>query len=142
MDNAQHTSTSDQLFWQSSHLSMNQTFSETTTFKNAGIYSYVCEIHSFMTGQVRVPLIAKGSATAGWTIRWSSLSSTPNNRAFDVQLKRPGSTKWESYRANTSARSSFFNPTRTGDYGFRARTRNLSNGEFSAWSPALTVTIS
>lgn len=138
----QHTTTSDQGFWTSGFLSTGQTYSETTAFENAGIYAYHCEVHSFMTAKVKVPLTATGSATTGWTVRWSSLTKTPANRSFDVQIKRPGSTTWTAFRSGVTVRSAFFNPTKAGDYQLRARTNNLDNAMTSAWSPALTVTIS
>ena len=94
-----------------------------------------------MTGKVQVPLKASGAASDGWTLRWSSLTSTPSNRAFDVQIKKPGSSSWTAFRTDTTSRKAFFNPTRTGSYGFRARTRNVSNGKRSGWSPTRTVKI-
>jgi plastocyanin len=138
----EHTSTSDQGFWHSPKLMLNETYSQTAAFENAGSYPYHCAIHTEMTGRVRVPMKAGGSASAGWTLRWSSLSSTPTHRAFDVQIKRPGSTSWAAFRTDTKTRHVFFNPAHNGTYSFRARTRNLSNGKRSAWSPVKQVKIS
>lgn len=137
----QHTSTSDQGFWHSAKLDDGQSYSQTAAFKNAGTYPYHCAVHPEMTGRVKVPLKASGSAGAGWTLRWSSLHSTPAQRAFDVQIKRPGSTNWRSFRSNTKTRHAFFNPSRTGTYRFRAHTRNLSNGKRSGWSPVRQLKI-
>jgi plastocyanin len=135
----QHTTTSDQLFWTSAKLNTGQSFQ--TTFWSAGSFGYHCMVHPDMTGTIRVPLKAGGSASAGWTIRWSSQSSTPSNRAFDVQIKRPGSTSWTGYRTDVTSRSAFFDPAKSGSYSFRARTRNLSNGKDSGWSPVKTLKI-
>ena len=137
----QHTSTSDQGFWHSAKLDTGQTYSQTSAFKNAGTYHYHCAVHTDMTGQVKVPLKASGSAGAGWTLRWSSLSSTPAQRSFDVQIRRPGSTSWTAFRTDTKKRKASFNPARTGTYSFRARTRNLSNGKRSDWSPVKQLKI-
>jgi plastocyanin len=139
-DSTEHTTTSNALFWRSAHLSQGQTFQ--TTFWSAGSFGYHCELHPDMTGTIRVPLKASGTATAGWTIRWSSQSSTPTTRAFDVQIKRPGSTSFVGWRTDVTSRSAFFNPSKNGTYQFRARTRNLSNGKNSGWSPTKSVKIS
>jgi plastocyanin len=137
----QHTSTSDQGFWHSPDLSTGDSYSQTAAFRSAGRYGYHCAIHPDMTGAVLVPMKASGTASTGWRLRWSSLSTTPANRAFDVQIKRPGSTTWAAFRTDTAARTAFFDPSRTGDYRFRARTRNLGNASHSGWSPVLVATI-
>jgi plastocyanin len=134
-----HTSTSNQNFWHSPDLAPGQTFS--ATFWNAGTFGYHCRFHPDMTASVRVPIKASGSSSQGWTLRWSSLSSTPTSRSFDVQIKRPGSTAFVAWRTNVKGRSAFFNPLTNGTYAFRARTDNLSNGTSSGWSPTKTVSI-
>lgn len=136
----EHTVTSNQGFWSSAELSDNQHYS--AIFRNAGSYPYHCAIHTDMTGTVRVPINASGSASAGWTLRWSSLASTPASRAFDVQIRRPGTTTWSAWRTDTTVRAAFFHPRKTGTYAFRARTRNLSTGQQSGWSPVRQVRIS
>jgi plastocyanin len=135
----QHTTTSNQLFWRSARLDTGQTFR--TTFWNAGSFGYHCEVHPDMTGTIRVPLLASGSSATGWTIRWSSIATVPANRAFDVQIKRPGSTTFVAWRTDVTTKRAFFNPATSGTYVFRARTRNLSNGKDSGWSPAKSLTI-
>ena len=47
-----HTTTADGGAWGSSLLAPGQTF--TTTFPTAGTFTYHCEPHTFMTGQVIV----------------------------------------------------------------------------------------
>jgi plastocyanin len=135
----QHTSTSNQAFWASPHLNPGQRFS--TVFRSAGGFGYHCQVHPEMTGTVRVPLTATGSAAAGWSLRWSNFSSVPSNRAFDVQIKRPGATSFAAFRTAVKTRAASFDPARSGSYQFRARTRNLSNGKDSGWSPTRTLKI-
>jgi plastocyanin len=136
-----HTST-DLGFWDSGHLSPGGgTFTETKTFRNAGTYAYICTIHQ-MHGTVKVPLIASGSPAHGFTVRWSSAASAPVNRNFDVQVKRPGATKFAGFRSATKALKAFFNPARAGTYKFRARTRIVSTGQTSGWSPVRSLAIS
>jgi plastocyanin len=141
-DSVPHTSTSDHGFWGSPHIASGQQYAQTTAFMNSGTYPYHCMIHPDMTGRVLVPLKASGSASAGWTLRWSSLSSTPSNRAFDVQIKRPGSSTWAAFRTDTTKRSAAFDPAKHGTYSFRAHTRNLTNGTHSGWSPVRQLKIS
>jgi plastocyanin len=135
----QHTSTSNQGFWGSARLNAGQSFS--STFRNAGAFGYHCAVHTDMTGVVRVPMNASGSTSAGWTLRWSSLSSVPSTRAFDVQIKKPGTTAFVAFRTAVMSRTAFFNPSRIGTYQFRARTKNLANGKSSGWSPTKSVKI-
>lgn len=141
--NVVHTTTSDQLgFWNSGDLSPTQNFSESQTFLNAGTYAYHCMHHSFMHGKVKVPMKKTGSAGSGWTVRWSSASSAPAGRNFDVQIKRPGQTTFRSFRSATTTLKAFFNPTKAGTYKFRSLTRITSSGLTSNFSPVLTLTIS
>jgi plastocyanin len=138
----QHTTTSLQGFWDSGALNLHQTFSETKAFLNAGSYAYRCSIHTDMHGTVQVRMKKKGSAGSGWTVRWSSASSTPAGRNFDVQIKRPGQSGFRSFRSTTTSRTAFFNPATTGTYTFEARTRNTANGLASGWSVPMKLSIS
>jgi plastocyanin len=134
-----HSVTSDQGFWAERTLASGARAS--LVFRNAGRYAYHCRFHPFMTGAVRVPLTATGAPATGWRLRWSSLTTTPSSRAFDVQIKRPGSTTWARLRWDVRARTAWFNPAKNGTYAFRARTRNLSNGTAGGWSPVRQVQI-
>jgi plastocyanin len=135
----QHTSTSNQAFWGSARMNAGQSFS--TVFRAAGAFGYHCAVHPDMTGVVRVPMSAAGSSAAGWTLRWSTFAPVPASRAFDVQLKKPGATAFIAFRTKVSGRTAFFNPAKAGVYQFRARTRNVSNGSNSGWSPIKSVRI-
>ena len=143
VQNIVHTVTSDQGFWDSGDLSLGQMYSQTNAFLNAGSYHYHCMHHpTLMRGIVRVPLKVSGSPSNGWTVRWSSAASTPAHRNFDLEIKRPGAASFTSFRSMTTALKAFFNPTKTGTYKFRARTRNTSNGMTSDWSPVKRLSIS
>lgn len=133
-----HTTTSDQGFWNSG-TRMTGTF--TTSFADAGTFGYHCTIHSFMTGKVTVPLRASGSPSTGWRISWTSRTTTPANRSYDVQVKKPGAIRFTAYRSGVRTRSASFDPSRVGTYVFRSRTHNGANGT-SGWSPALSLRIS
>jgi hypothetical protein len=140
MDGFDHTST-DKGFWDSGHIASGHLYKQTIAFLNAGSYAYLCTIHQ-MQGTVRVPMKKTGSSGSGWTVRWSSASSTPAGRDFDVRIKRPGSTTFTSFRSATTAFKAFFNPAKTGTYKFEARTRITATGKTSDWSPVLTLSIS
>jgi plastocyanin len=133
-----HTTTSNQRFWDSG---MRASGTYTVTFPDAGTFGYLCTMHPFMTGSVKVPMHATGSASHGWKVIWSARSSTPSNRRYDVQERKPGSSHWTAYKTSTASRSVSFNPSHNGTYAFRARTHNGSHGA-SGWSPTLSVRIS
>ena len=135
---AMHTSTSNQGFWDSGARSSGDF---AVTFPDAGTFGYHCSMHPSMTGRVRVPVRATGTAATGWRLRWSARTSTPVGRRFDVQVKRVGATTWTWLRRATARRSASFDPSRGGSYLVRARTRNTGVGA-SGWSPALTVPVS
>jgi hypothetical protein len=118
---------------------VNFTFS--FTFAHAGTYSYECSNHAFlgMTGKVRVPLtVTKTSATA-ITLTWAS-TAPPANFAEDVQQEMPGATAFTALATKTTALSKNLTLT-SGTWKFRARYRNTSTGQKTAWSPISTVTV-
>ncbi|HEX7715957.1 MAG TPA: hypothetical protein VF416_01620 [Marmoricola sp.] len=134
---AMHTSTSDQGFWDSG---MRSSGDYAVAFLDAGTFRYHCSMHPSMTGAVRVPLAAKGSAADGWRLRWSVRASTPPGRRYDVQYRRTGTHSWTSWRTSTAKRSGRFHPVGAGSYLVRARTHQAGVGT-SSWSPKRTVTI-
>jgi plastocyanin len=142
-DGITHSTKSYQGFWSSPNLAPGTSYSQTPTFLSAGSYSYYCRQHpTHMIGAVQVPLKAPSSAANGFTLRWSSASSTPSNRGFDIQKKAPGADSWTVLKRNTQTRSMFLNPTRNGTWRFRARTDNRTTGKSSLWSPVKTVSVS
>ena len=131
MDSVAHTSTSDQGFWGSPHIAPNTSWSR--KFNQAGTFSYHCAIHTEMHGRVSVPMRAS-ARTGGGVLVWSFARGR-----FDVQMERPGSTTWVSYRTSTTALSATFTTSRIGRYRFRARTHSSSG--VSGWSPAVALTV-
>jgi hypothetical protein len=135
---AMHTTTSNQLFWDSG---MRSSGSFVVVFRDAGRFGFHCSMHPSMTGKVHVPMTRTGSSSTGWRMRWSTRTSTPANRRFDVQYKRVGATTWTWFRTGTARRAGMFDPARSGSYLLRARTRNVGVGR-SGWSATVTVPIS
>ena len=134
---ALHTTTSNQGFWDSGARASGD---YAVTFLDAGTFGYHCSMHPSMTGRVRVPVRATGTAATGWRLRWTARTTTPADRRFDVQVRRSGSSTWTWLRRATARRAAPFDPSRSGSYLVRARTRNVGAG-ISGWSPPLTVPV-
>jgi plastocyanin len=135
-----HTATSNQGFFNTQDLGNGAQAAR--TFLDAGSFAYHCARHPHMTGAVKARMTKAGSPAEGWRVRWSTRSATPDNRGYDVQIKRPGSSSFEAFRTNTQTRGVNFDPSRAGTYVFRARTDNRANGQSSGFSPTLSVVIS
>lgn len=131
-DSVAHTTTSNQGFWSSPHLSTNASYAH--RFTQAGTFAYHCAIHTDMHGRVTVPIHAT-PRTGGAVLTWALASGV-----YDVQVERPGSTTWVAYRTGTTARGATFVTSHVGRYHFRARTHRLST--VSGWSPAISVSVS
>lgn len=130
-DMVAHTSTSDQGFWGSPSIAPGASWSR--RFTSAGTFAYHCAIHPDMHGSVSVrPHVSPLSH--GGVVTWAVGSGR-----FDVQIEKPGTTRWVAYRTGTTTRSATFRATRVGRYLFRARTR--SGSAASGWSPAAAVAV-
>jgi plastocyanin len=132
-DLTSHTVTSDQGFFDTPPTSGGDT--RTIRFRSAGTVGYHCSIHSMMVGRVSVPVTATGSLDEGWRLRWLA-GDNPENRAYDVQVRRKGTTTWTSLRKATTAGAARFDPG-TGTWQVRART--LTGSAKSGWSPVRTL---
>jgi plastocyanin len=132
-DSINHTSTSDQGFWDVGPASGGAT--RTVVFASAGRYDYHCRIHAMMHGRVVVPLQVSGSVQAGWKLRWLA-GANPKGRSYDVQMRKVGSRTWRLFRHDTTSATGFFAP-RPGTWQVRART--LEGTLPSGWSPAVRL---
>lgn len=110
---------------------------------SAGTFKYVCEVHSFMDGTVKVPVtvLPDGGIDGFPLIRWASASSNTGNR-FDVQYK-VGSGKWKTWLTDRRTKQAIFGDDdpvelKVGTtYRFRARSQKGTNAtRVSNWSPA------
>ena len=114
-------------------------------FTAAGVYSYRDPSNAALTGSVSVPLgasPASGSASTSFTLTWATKVADAGY-AYDVQVKRPGSTTWVAWRTGTTAASAGFVPDAgAGTYAFRSRLRNTANGKASGWSASKSITAS
>ncbi len=131
-----HNTTSHQGFWGSGDRGADGSYSR--VFTSAGSFGYLCTNHPFMQGTVKVRLLATGTPTSGWVLRWASAAGT-DALDYDVQFRKPGSKAWRPFRTDTKAQTGKFNPARNGTYTFRARTdRNVAS---SGWSPLKKLAI-
>jgi hypothetical protein len=64
------------------------------------------------------------------------VGENPQGRAYDVQVRRKGTSTWTSFRKATTTGSGRFDPG-TGTWQARARTRMGSHK--SGWSPVLVL---
>lgn len=113
--------------------------SDTVAFQSSGRFGYRCAFHSFMTGAVKVTMKKTVRSRGGFKLRWAT-AAAPDSWRYDVQVDKPGTGGFVSFRSGASARTASFNPSRSGTYKFRARTH--SGARVSGYSPAMTVVIS
>jgi hypothetical protein len=76
-----------------------------------------------------------------FTVTWAT-GAPATGFVYDVQVKRPGSTSYVSWRSGVTTPSAAFIPDAgTGSYSFRARLRKTTNGTFSGWSASKTISV-
>jgi uncharacterized repeat protein (TIGR01451 family) len=117
------------------------------TYVGAGNYGFTSTSDTLnpMNGKTVVPLkVAPGSGTTAtpFTLTWAS-SSAPAGFVFDVQVKRPGATGYANlFTAQTTPSGTFTPDAGPGTYSFRARMRKPAVGKKSAWSNAVSISVS
>lgn len=129
-DMIQHTTTSDQGFWDSGRRSAGQ--SDTVAFPSAGVFTYHCAIHPTMVGSVTARL-RLSLTPGGYVIIWSTAPGGPH-RVFDVQWRRAGSATWVTLARRTTATQRIFGINMHGSFIVRARTDNPIVGRNSGWT--------
>lgn len=110
---------------------------------SAGTFGYYCEIHSGMSGRVRIkPTASYAPDGAPFTVRWAT-GSTNTGSQFKVQYRVDGGG-WKTWRSSTSAVDGVFGqggaPTAVVSgriYGFRVK--SISGNAASRYSPVLNV---
>ena len=78
---------------------------------------------------------ATGSVDDGWKLRWLA-GDNPKNRAYDVQVRRKGTSTWTYLRRATTTATARYAPA-SGTWQVRART--LKGARKSGWSPAVSL---
>jgi plastocyanin len=115
------------------------------TFVAAGIYKYHCTLHTTMTGTIKAPMIltpATGSLSTVFTIQWAT-AAPPAGYLYDVQIRRPGSSTWVTWKNGvTTTSATFVADGGRGNYDFKGHIRNTSNGKSADYSPYKTIVVS
>jgi acetyl esterase/lipase/plastocyanin len=135
------TDTTGMGLFDSGPLGVGATFHQ--VFLGAGVYSYASTLDPGMTGQVKLGVTVTPQNVAVLvpvTIQWAG-DTAPAGVAFDVQIKRPGSSQWSDWMTGQAASQGTFTPDVAGTYNFRGRTRSLSNGAATGWSAATKLTV-
>ena len=111
-------------------------------FSAAGTYKYACTIHPTQKGSIKIPLKVAATAAVGvpFTVTWAS--APLDGYYYDVQVRRPGSTSWTSWKTDTNELHGDYTPVNVGTYSFRARLQRMSNGKTSGYSPISSVAVS
>ena len=122
-------------FRSNGHLDVGEEYGR--TFKAAGTFGYYCVFHLFdgMTGTIVVPVTVSLSGGL-FTIRIASASSAGTKWRNRVQVRKPGSSTWQTV-ATTTGTSVVFDPGAHGTYRFRSAVRNKDTGAMSSFSPVV-----
>lgn len=111
------------------------------TFVAAGRYPYVCTFHVGMDGTISVKLLVDphaGDEDQAFDVTWAA-TPAPDGFVYDVQVRRPGSENWKSWKRAVKPASHAFHPDAgPGTYRFRSRMRILGTGH-ADWSKTATI---
>ncbi len=133
----QHTSSSD-LFnaWSVSMINPGST-SPAVLFQHAGSFAYHCDIHSLMTGNVKVKLTFTRNSSGSITVRFARANAA-SGFTHEIQRKNPGGSFTN--LPSTTGQTYTFTPTRDGTYQFKARYRKIG-GVATGFSPVLSIPV-
>jgi plastocyanin len=136
------TDTSGMGFFASPAKAAGSTFAK--RFTAAGTYPYQSTGEPTpMTGSIRVSTNASppsGTTATSFTVTWGTV---PAGFVEDVQIKRPGSATFVTWKTGqTAASAPFVADAGSGTYYFRARLRKPAVAAQSGWSPAKTISVS
>ncbi len=95
-------------------------------------------------GKIVVPLeVAPSIGTSSTSFRITlALSPLPNGLVTDVQIRRPGASRWSRWRHGTSLLSAVFRPhAGPGTYLFRDRVRDPGSRVHSRFGPPVPLTV-
>jgi streptogramin lyase len=96
------------------------------------------------TEAIAVPMsVTPGSGTTATTFRLTwALSRPPCKCVFDVEIERPGTTPFVSWKTGTTALTGTFVAPTAGTYQWRVRMRDTGTGAASYYSPSVVVKVS
>jgi hypothetical protein len=110
------------------------------TYIGAGTYRVNDQLAHAMTISVPLKISPKSGGTGTtFSVTWASATPAPG-ASFTVQVKRPGTRKWRSWKTgNTGTHANFKPDTGTGTYQFRAKMVDASGS--SAYSSIKKVKV-
>ena len=109
----------------------------TRTFRAAGSFGYFCQFHDGMTGTIVVP-IAVSLSNGHFTVRVASASSSGTSWRNRVQVRKPGSSTWQTI-ATTTGTSVTYDPGTRGTYRFRSAVVRVGTSDRSGYSPVVST---
>jgi streptogramin lyase len=114
---------------------------EAFVYQFAGSFPYRDRHDRTLRGRVEVPIEVPPAAEIGmpFTVTWAA-GPPPPGHVFDVQVRLPGATGWESWQEGVTTLSADYTATEAGPHSFRAAIRAPA-GTRSGWSPAGTVEV-
>lgn len=113
------------------------------TFTSAGTYRYHSQVDSTQHGSIIVPLCnVPRTAKVNHAVWVQTSTKSLTKRAEDVEVRRPGATKWKWLKYGFRGIEFSFTPGKTGTYHLRARLRQRSTNATSRFSPEATVKVS
>jgi len=114
------------------------------TLPGAGNYEY-SDGYSSATGTVKVPMDItppSGSVRTTFTVTWAA-KPPPTGFVYDIQIKRPGSTKYVDWKMNQKTPGAIYVPTAgPGTYSFHAHVTNTRTGNHTSWCTPFSITVS
>ncbi len=112
-------------------------------FWSAGSYPYHSSADPSQKGVINIGMCnVPKTARVGHLVEFQVASAHRRGWVADVEVLRPGATKWAWLRTNVTTRFTSFTPKRAGTFRLRARLRDKLIKQFSAFSPISTIRVS
>ena len=111
-------------------------------FEQAGAFAYRCNIHTNMTGKIKVPVKinpASGDLDTVFTVRLGNIGANADFEYVVQRMKNNG--QWKNWRTTENATVNF-DPSSPGTYSFRSKIRRISDGASTGFSPKRSITVS
>ena len=113
------------------------------TFWSAGSFPYHSTVNTSQTGVIQVKMCnVPKTARAGTATTFQVASAHRRGWVADVEVLRPGTTRWAWLKTDVTTTFVTFTPARAGTYQLRARLRDKALKKASGFSPASTLRVS
>ena len=113
------------------------------TFWSAGSFPYHSTVNTSQKGVVQVKMCnVPKTAHVNAATEFQVASAHKRGWVADIEVLRPGATKWAWLKTDVTTMFVTFTPARTGTYELRARLRDKALKKSSGFSPASTLRVS